>query len=73
MSLVESLARGEEFEEVDPIGTNYQDARRQAYGILKNWNVNMVHVLIKLITKIQEQDKQIEMLEYQTKWRKRRP
>ena len=73
MSLIEKLANGEEFDEVEPIGTNYEEARRQAYGILKNWNVNMVHVLIKLITEIQKRDKQIEMFEYTQCWRKRRP
>ena len=71
--LLESLARGEDFQDVDPVGTNYEDARRQAYGILKNWNVNLVYVLIKLITEIQKKDKQIEMFEYTQCWRKRRP
>ena len=73
MNIINDLAEGKDFEDVDPVGTNYADARRQAYGIVKNWNVNMVAVLIKLITEIQLKDKQIEMLEYQTKWRKRRP
>jgi len=71
--IVETLASGGTFEDVEPIGTNYDTARRQAYSIVSCWNMTMVPVLIKLITKIQEQDKTIEMLEYQTKWRKRRP
>ena len=73
MDIVESLAKGEDLEDVDPVGTNYADARRQAYGIVKMWNVNMVAVLIKLITELQLKDKQIEMLKYNQKWRKRRP
>ncbi len=73
MSLLDDLSEGKDFEDVDPVGTNYVEARQQAYCILKNWNVNMVPVLIKIITEIQLKDKQIEMLEYQTKWRKRRP
>lgn len=72
-NLVEILARGDDFEEVEQIGTNEQDARRQAYEILGHWQYTMVPVLIALITKIQQQDNSIEMLEYQTKWRKRRP
>ena len=71
--IVETLARGGDFEDVDPVGTNYELADEQAYGILKNWNVNMVSVLIALITKIQQDKKTIEMFEYNQKWRKRRP
>ena len=70
--IVERLASGDEFTEVDRVGTNEIIARKQAYDMVKHWQ-KMVPVLISLITKIQEQDKQIEMLEYQTKWRKRRP
>ena len=71
--IVERLASGDEFTEVDRVGTNEIIARKQAYDMVKHWQYKMVPVLISLITKIQEQDKQIEMLEYQTKWRKRRP
>lgn len=72
-SMLDTLASGSVFERVDPVGTDYEDARRQAYGILKNWNLSMVDVLIKMITKIQKQAKSIEMFEYNQKWRKRRP
>lgn len=73
MNIIEQLANGEYFEYVDPVGTNYAEAHRQANGIAKNWNVNLVDVLIVLITEIQKKDKQIEMLEYNQSWRKRRP
>lgn len=72
-NVVELLASGDDFAEVERIGTNEQEARRQAYAILEHWQYTMVPVLVALITEIQKQDKQIEMLEYQTKWRKRRP
>lgn len=71
--IVEILASGGEFEEVDRIGTNEELARRQAYEIMHHWDFEMIPVLIALVTKIQEQAKSIEMFEYNQKWRKRRP
>ena len=71
--IAEVLANGDDFQDVDPVGTNYEKARLQAYAILDHWNHQMIPVLTALITKIQEQQKSIEMFEYNQKWRKRRP
>jgi hypothetical protein len=71
-NIVQLLANGE-CSHVDPVGHNAIDARQQAYEILIHWEHEMVPVLIALITKIQQDAKSIEMLTYQTKWRKRRP
>ena len=70
--LVEQIASGE-CHEVDSVGTDFINARRQAYEILGLWNMQMTPVLVALITKIQQQQKAIKMFEYNQRWRKRRP
>ena len=71
--IVERLARGEEPPKIDIVGTNSDDAYTQANQIAVEHYGNMVPVLMALITRMQEQDKSIEMFEYNQKWRKRRP
>lgn len=76
--LVERLATGdftspEDCPDLQWGGENSCTARRQAHVIAANHYHEMEPALMALITRIQEQDKEIEMLQYQTKWRKRRP
>ena len=71
--VVNRLAHGEIIT-IDPVGTDYSDAVKQARDI---WAYHQAHgiqqALVALITKIQQDAKTIEMLEYNQKWRKRRP
>jgi len=70
--IVERLARGE-VTSVDAVGTNHAKAWKQASDIVNNTTMTTHGVLVALITRMQEQDKSIEMFEYTQKWRKRRP
>ena len=69
--IAERLAKGEEPIN-DPVGTNYQEACRQSCEIVRTQD-SIGPALVKLIMKIQEQQKAIEMFEYNQGWRKRRP
>lgn len=71
---IQLMAEGCEPPIVDPVGTNYVEAVEQARGILMHYEHDkLVPVLVALIAKIQQQQKSIEMFEYNQKWRKRRP
>lgn len=73
-NIVERLAAGDAPPLIDPVGDNYKVACEQAAAILKNqFGPHVTLSLLALITKIQQQQKSIEMLEYNQKWRKRRP
>lgn len=67
------IAEGNEVPEIDMVGENAWTADTQANQIAVRHFHDMVPVLKALITKIQEQQKAIEMFEYNQKWRKRRP
>ena len=73
-NIAQLLAEGVPPPYIDPVGTNYKDALDQAerIGIMQPRHATTA-VLLALITKIQEQQKQIEMFEYSQRWRKRRP
>lgn len=67
------IAEGNEVPEIDMCGENAWNADTQANQIAYRHFHDMVPVLKVLITKIQQQQKAIEMFEYNQKWRKRRP
>ena len=71
--IIERLARGDEPPKIDMCGENAWTANTQANQIAVHHHHNMVDVLKAMITRMQEQDKSIEMFEYTQKWRKRRP